>query len=77
MANVHDVAAYMCIHSRERVVHKNDIGVEIDRSRDVQALLLASRERNASLADLGQVAIGQNFNVRSQGARLNDCVVPV
>jgi hypothetical protein len=53
---VHDVATNVRINGAERIVHKHDISVEVDGSGDVHALLLATRNSNATLANLSCVS---------------------
>lgn len=74
---VHDVAADVGIDGGERVIHEDDIGVEVDGTGDVQALLLAPGHRDAALADLRPVPVWKHLEVGSQGAGVDDPVVPL
>ena len=50
----------MTVDGAERVVHENDICVKVNGTSDVQTLLLAARDGDASLADLGLVAVREH-----------------
>jgi hypothetical protein len=60
---IEDMTANMSVNSAERVVHKNDIGVEVDRSGDIETLLLTSRDGNTTFADFRHIAIGKHIEI--------------
>ena len=49
-------AGLLRTHGREDVVHDVDLGVHVDGTRKRHTLLLAARQVDALLADLGLVA---------------------
>mmetsp|Transcript_31750 Transcript_31750/g.80968 ORF Transcript_31750/g.80968 Transcript_31750/m.80968 type:complete len:494 (-) Transcript_31750:512-1993(-) len=59
-------APHVRVHGRQRVVQQVDVGARVHGARDGHALLLAARQRHAAVADLGEVAVGQDLQVGAQ-----------
>ena len=73
---VKECFADMRIDRRQRVVETHNVGVVVQRTRNVQALLLATRERHTALANLGQVTVLQQLQVRDKLSSLDAVPVP-
>ena len=58
------------VDRRERVVEEQQLGRAVECACECDALLLPSRERDASLSHLGELAEGQRGEVRIERARL-------
>ena len=70
-------AANVRVHSGERVVHDDNVGVEVEGAGDVHALLLTTAEVDALLTDLGLVTGGQSVEVREQARVLDNLPILV
>lgn len=67
----------MRIDGAEDVVEEVDIGVLVDCSGELDALLLAAAEVDAALADLGLVAELHHLEVLLEAADADDLLVPL
>lgn len=67
---VKDVAADVGIDGAEGVVHQDNVGVKINGAGNVEALLLAARNGDASFADLSLVAVGKHVQIGLEGTTI-------
>ena len=73
---VEDVLADLGVHRGEGVVQQVDVHVGVQGPRQVHPLLLAARQGDAPLPDLGHVALGHGLEVGCEGTGLDDLLVP-
>ena len=54
---VHDVTTDVCVDSTQRVIHEDDVRVEVDGSSNIHTLLLATRHCNTTLSNLRRIVM--------------------
>jgi hypothetical protein len=52
---VKDVTSHVGVNSTKRIIHQYNIGIRVDGSCDIKALLPTARDGNTSLANLSLV----------------------
>src|ERR1700712_2816787 len=70
------MASNMSIDSRKWIIHKNDIGIKVDSSSNVQTLFLTTRDSDTSLTDFGLIAIRKHLEIGTKSAGIDNLVVP-
>ena len=65
------LSGHLRVHSRDGIVQDEDIRVSVKCPCKSESRLLSSRQSNAFLANYRLIALGQNFEVRSQAGLLD------
>ena len=73
---IHDVAADVSVHGRQRIIHQDDVSIEVDGTRDVEPLLLPTGNGDTSLANLSLIPSWQHIQIWTEGTYVNDLIVP-
>lgn len=73
---VEDVATDVGIDGGERIIHEDQLGVEVDGAGHVETLLLTPGNRDTTLPNLRLVALREDFQIGLQRASVDDLVVP-
>jgi len=60
---IKDVAANVGIDGTERVIHDDNVGVEVNGSSNVEALLLSTGDGDASFTNFSHVSIGKHVQI--------------
>lgn len=75
-ALVHETSADVRVHGGEGIVQQIDVGVLVDRPRQVDSGTLAAAEIHPPFAHDGAVAVGKRVDVRSHLADSDHLLVP-
>lgn len=67
-----DMLPHMRVQSTERIVQKYDIKRIVERTSDVDPLLLASRQADSLFSDFGGVAIREHVEIGHEGRVFDD-----
>jgi hypothetical protein len=60
---IKDVATDVSINGTKGVVHENDIGIKVNGSRNVETLLLATRDCDTTLTNFGKITMWKHVQI--------------
>ena len=75
-ALIEDVRPHVGVDGTQHIIEEHDVCVSIARTRQVDTLLLPAAQIDPALANLGSIAVREEGDVRTQGARVEDGLIP-
>ena len=75
-ALIENVRPHVGVDGTQNIIEEHDVSVSVARTRQVDTLLLPAAQVDSALANLGGIAVREEGDVRTQGARVEDSLVP-
>src|SRR5437660_307449 len=71
------MSTHVSIDSTQRVIQKDNVGIEVDGASNIKTLLLSSADSNTSLSNFSLITIRQHLKIRSESTSVYDSFVPL